>query len=272
MLNLPANLDLPHESLIKLEKALQICHPLIGGVKKAVVMGSGWATLLEKSIPAMISVPFSELGWGDTHVMGHQNAVFYSAGLQTLIFGGRFHLYTGKTTSEVILPIIVAYALGAREIILTNAAGCVNLDFTVGQVVLIADHLNCTRRKIRLNQWNCDPVYSAECRLKMSDLLKNSGLACSEGVYAGVLGPAYETPSEAVAYLNAGADMIGMSTVLEAETAAVLGFKVLGLSLITNRIPLDFTQISVLTHEEVIGVAFAHLEEIFSVLVRYLTD
>ncbi len=106
----------------------------------------------------------------------------------------------------------------------------------------------------------------------MRCLLINSGLTCSEGIYAGVLGPAYETPSEASAYQAFGADMIGMSTVLEAEAASALGMNVLGLSLITNRIPVNYSQINNLSHEEVIGVAFNHLEDVFSVIIRYLTE
>ncbi len=157
----------------------------------------------------------------------------------TLIFAGRVHLYEGHEIAEVTYPVRAAIGAGCNIVILTNAAGGINPDLEVGAPCLITDHINLTGRtplfgpnddSIGPRFLDLSEVYDTELRA----LAKSVDPALSEGVYAGLLGPTYETPAEVRMLRTIGADIVGMSTVNEAIAARYLQTRVLGISVVSN--------------------------------------
>ncbi len=170
---------------------------------------------------------------------GHR-AVAYAgawAGKRVVAFAGRVHLYQGCSPYEVTYLVRLAAACGARTIVLTNAAGAVDVSFARGDVMLIADQLNLTGATplgFASNASFVDMGNAYAARLRELARAAAPGSAPREGVYAGVRGPQFETPAEVEALRRLGAHAVGMSTVLETIAARSLGLEVLGLSLITN--------------------------------------
>lgn len=164
-------------------------------------------------------------------------------GAHVAIQQGRLHLYEGYTGKEVCYPLLVMHALGASRLIVTNACGSLNKDFTVGDLVIIKDHINLTGQNPLVGQ-NDDSLgirfpslhdaYTREYRKKIQKLCTHLHIQHHTGIYAGLLGPTLETPAECEMLHRLGADMVGMSTVTEVITAVYLNMKVLGISTITN--------------------------------------
>jgi purine-nucleoside phosphorylase len=220
----------------------------------AVVLGSGWAPAADAAAAALgaaaTEIPVAELGgFAPATVAGHRGTVRSltvplgppgAAPLRVLIFVGRVHLYEGHPVSVVVHGVRTAVAAGCRAVVLTNAAGGIREGYQVGQPVLIRDHLNLTSASPLAGPPPPAPyparftdltdLYSA--RLRGLARAADPGLA--EGVYAGLPGPHYETPAEIAMLRALGADLVGMSTVLEAIAARHLGAEVLALSLVTN--------------------------------------
>ncbi len=159
------------------------------------------------------------------------------------VMSGRFHLYEGYTAQQVTSGIRLFHELGVERVVLTNAAGGINLEFAEGALVLISDHINLqgTNPLVGPNDEQLGPrfpdmteAYSPELRELARETANELGVTLYEGVYAAVLGPSYETPAE-IRFLKAiGADLVGMSTVAETIAANHLGMKVLGISCVTN--------------------------------------
>ncbi len=209
----------------------------------AVVLGSGWAPAADALGEPGAVIPLADLGgFPPATVAGHAALVrsVRVGPLRVLVFLGRTHLYEGHPVATVVHGVRTAVAAGCRVIVLTNASGGINPGYQSGQSVLISDHLNLT---------GCSPLagdppppgygsrftdlsdlYSA--RLRAVARAADPGLA--QGVYAALPGPHYETPAEIRMLAAAGADMVGMSTALEAIAARHLGAEVLGISLVTN--------------------------------------
>jgi purine-nucleoside phosphorylase len=169
----------------------------------------------------------------------HEGALYAGEvqGVPSLLFAGRVHLYEGHKVAQVVQPVRLAASAGCDTIILTNAAGGIPPSFKVGTLALIRDHLNLTGTNPLLGHDDPDTrfldlteVYDGELRA----LARSLDGSLEEGVYAGLLGPVYETPAEILMLRTMGADLVGMSTVLEAIEARRLGLRVLGLSLVTN--------------------------------------
>ncbi|PSK96546.1 purine-nucleoside phosphorylase [Murinocardiopsis flavida] len=199
----------------------------------ALVMGSGWAPAAD-ALGDGVEFPVAELpGFMSPEVGGHKGVVRSVGGERSLlVFLGRTHLYEGHGTDAVVHNVRTAAAAGASAVILTNAAGSLRPDFAVGTPVLIADHLNMTA---------CSPLsgasfvdltdtYTASLRAKARDAAAD----LPEGVYAAMPGPHFETPAEIRMLRAMGADLVGMSTALEAIAAREAGVDVLGMSLVTN--------------------------------------
>lgn len=180
-----------------------------------------------------------------SRVISHKgDLVFARYGKLTLcIFQGRFHLYEGWSALDVAFPIYLARELGAKTLIVSNAAGALNPEFAVGGLMLIDDHLNFTGHN-PLTAWQDDSIgpmfpdmsqaYSQDCLALASDCANNAGIRIHRGVYAGVLGPSLETSAERRWLRSAGGDAVGMSTVMEVIAARQCGMQVLGCSAITN--------------------------------------
>ena len=213
----------------------------------AVVLGSGWAPAADAVAAALgaavTEVPVADLGgFAASTVPGHAGAVrsLVTDGLRLLVFLGRTHLYEGHPAATVVHGVRTAVAAGCRVVVLTNAAGGIRAGYRVGQPVLIRDHLNLTGRS-PLTGPPPPPGYpprftdlTAAYSPRLRALARAADPNLAEGVYAALPGPHYETPAEIAMLRTLGADLVGMSTVLEAIAARHLGAEVLAISLVTN--------------------------------------
>ena len=201
----------------------------------AVVMGSGWAPAADAFGTAAASVAIGDLpGFAAPTAVGHGGEVrsVRVGDRRVLLFLGRTHLYEGRGVEPVVHGVRTAAAAGVRTVILTNAAGGLAPEHRVGQAVVISDHLNLTARSPLVGAHFVDltDLYSSRLRRLASDL----DPALLEGVYAALPGPHYETPAEIRMLRTLGADLVGMSTALEAIAARAAGLEVFGLSMVTN--------------------------------------
>jgi purine-nucleoside phosphorylase len=201
----------------------------------AVVLGSGWAPAADR-----LGAPDHEFevtrlpGFPAPSVAGHSGRVrsVTVGGRRVLVFLGRTHLYEGRGVEPVVHGVRTACAAGCKVVVLTNAAGGLRAGYTIGQPVLIADHLNLTARSPLVGARFVDltDLYAARLR----ELARAAEPELAEGVYAALPGPHYETPAEIRMLRTLGADLVGMSTALEAIAARAEGAEVFGLSLVTN--------------------------------------
>ena len=209
----------------------------------AVVLGSGWAPAAKRLGVATTEIPMTELpGFPAPSVAGHRGVVrSVPVGRgHALVFVGRTHLYEGHGVAAVVHGVRAAVLSGCRAVILTNAAGSVDPTLEVGTPVLLSDHINLTGQNPLVGPeppegWgprfvDVSDVYSEQLRR----LAHEVDPTIREGVYAMFLGPSYETKAEVRMARIMGADLVGMSTALEAIAARQLGAEVLGLSLVTN--------------------------------------
>jgi purine-nucleoside phosphorylase len=209
----------------------------------AVVLGSGWAPAADALGTAVAEVPLADLGgFPEPTVGGHSPTVrsLSVGGVRALVFLGRVHLYEGHPVATVVHGVRTAVAAGCRVVVLTNAAGGIRAGYQVGQPVLIADHLNLTGRSPLAGPpppagygsrfTDLTDLYAARLRA----LARQADPGLAEGVYAAMPGPHYETPAEIRMLATVGADLVGMSTVLEAIAARHMGAEVLAISLVSN--------------------------------------
>ncbi|MBO0821999.1 MAG: purine-nucleoside phosphorylase [Nocardiopsaceae bacterium] len=243
----------------------------------AVVLGSGWRSAADALGPARQEVTLSDIpGWPVPTVPGHSPSVRYVAAgrRRALVFLGRVHLYEGHEPDTVVHSVRAAVAAGCRTVVLTNAAGGIRTDYRVGQPVLISDHINLTGHSPLAGPPPPDGypgrftdltgLYSARLRV----LAREADPALAEGVYAALPGPHYETPAEIRMLRAAGADLVGMSTALEAIAARHLGAEVLAISLVTN--PAAGLSTAPLDHGEVVAAAEASASRIGGLLAGLL--
>lgn len=229
----------------------------------AIVLGSGLGSLADRITDA-VRVPYKAIpGFHAPTVEGHKGELVAGtlAGAPVVAQSGRFHLYEGHDAATAALPLRALATLGVHTVILTNAAGGIRRGFGPGTLMLIADHLNLTGRnplqgpvlagEIRF------PDMSAPYDLDLRELARQGaselGIRLEEGVYAGLLGPTYETPAEIRWLERIGADAVGMSTVTEVIAARARGLRCLGISTITNA--AAGLSSSPLTHAEVMETA-----------------
>jgi purine-nucleoside phosphorylase len=209
----------------------------------AVVLGSGWAPAADALGAADAEVPLAALGgFPPPTVGGHSPAVrsLRAGHVRVLVFLGRVHLYEGHPVATVVHGVRTAVVAGCRVVVLTNAAGGIRAGYQVGQPVLIADHLNLTGRSPLAGPPPPDGYGSRFTDLtnlypqRLRALAADADPGLAEGVYAALPGPHYETPAEIRMLRTLGADLVGMSTVLEAIAARHLGAEVLAISLVSN--------------------------------------
>ncbi len=217
-----------------------------GELDCAIVLGSGFGAALRERIDGPTVAYKKIAGMPEPSVAGHAGEAHAGLlhGRRVVAFSGRFHLYEGRTTDEVVYPVLAAAHAGAKTIVLTNAAGGVNPDYRPGDLMLIADQLNLTGTSPLIGAdalpgqaarfVDMVDAYAPHLRELARHLAGEYAVALHDGVYAGLTGPAYETPAEARYLRTIGADAVGMSTVLETIAARALGCDVVGFSLITN--------------------------------------
>ncbi|MFC4560758.1 purine-nucleoside phosphorylase [Nocardiopsis mangrovi] len=201
----------------------------------ALVMGSGWAPAADELGDVDTEIRAADLpGFLPPAVDGHAGTVrgVRRGDRDLLVFVGRTHLYEGHGAVPVVHNVRTAIAAGASTIILTNAAGSLREDYGVGSPVLISDHINLTGRSPLVGPAFVDltDTYGAGLR----EIAREAAPDLREGIYAAMPGPHFETPAEIRMLRTLGADLVGMSTVLEAIAAREQGAGVLGLSLVTN--------------------------------------
>jgi purine-nucleoside phosphorylase len=208
------------------------------GIKQhdvAVVLGSGWAPAADRFGTPDAEIRIDRLtGFVEPSAAGHVGSVrsVRVGSKRVLIFLGRTHLYEGRGVQAVAHGVRVAAAAGCGTVVLTNAAGGLRDGMTVGQPVLVADHLNLTGRSplTGANFVDLTDLYSPRLRA----LARQIDPSLEEGVYAALPGPHYETPAEIRMLRTMGADLVGMSTAMEAIAARAAGLEVFGVSLVTN--------------------------------------
>ena len=210
----------------------------------AVILGSGLGGL-SQSIGDAVRIPFGDIpGFPEATVAGHEGAVIVGSlgGREIVALSGRFHLYEGHPAALAAFPVRVFHALGARDLFVSNAAGGISPKLAVGDLMMISDHLNlmgtnplvgeAEEGEIRFPDMT--DAYNPGLRWLLRTTAERLGITLREGVYAGLLGPSYETPSEVKMLKLLGADAVGMSTVPEVIVARALGMRVVGVSCITN--------------------------------------
>jgi purine-nucleoside phosphorylase len=206
-----------------------------------ITAGSGLEALADE-VESVDEVAFFEVGLPDTTVPGHSGRLIagHLGGVPVLVQRGRLHLYEGVAAADVTATVRAAAHAGASTFLVTNAAGGVAVDMEPGDLLLIRDHLNLTgttplmRPREEPLFLDMKDAYDPELRDLAHEAAAEAGERLLEGVYAGLVGPAYETPAEVQMLRTLGADAVGMSTVLEVITAREHGMRVLGCSLITN--------------------------------------
>lgn len=204
----------------------------------AIILGSGLGSLVREDEAKIIDyAEFGELP--RPSVAGHAGRfALGGAGGDRIIFAqGRAHLYEGRSAREVTAVVRLLAAAGVRRLIVTNAAGTTNPSFAPGSWMMITDHLNLTGTSPLVGEAkfiDMTTAYSAAWRADFRARAQRTGVTLHEGVYAGLLGPQYETPAEVRMLRSLGADAVGMSTVLEVIQARALGLEVAGFSCLTN--------------------------------------
>jgi purine-nucleoside phosphorylase len=215
------------------------------GVKIGVVLGSGLGAFAS-TLDCRTETPYAEIqGWPVSTAVGHAGKLVTGCigGTEIIVLAGRAHLYEGYAPQQAAFGIYELARRGVRSVVLTNAAGGINLSYKPGDLVLISDHINLlgVNPLTGPNDDSLGPrfpdmseAYSHAYREIARKAGAELGLALPEGVYAAVPGPSYETPAE-IRYLRAiGADLVGMSTAPETIVANYLGMKVLAISCVTN--------------------------------------
>lgn len=209
-----------------------------------IVLGSGMGFLAER-LGSAVRIGYADIpGFPLPTVQGHGGELVMGelCGKTVIAQSGRFHMYEGHSAQVNTLAVRVFAELGVKTLLLTNAAGGVRRNFSSGTLMLLSDHLNLTARNPLVGSVlpgeerfpDMSDPYDSELRTIAREVARERGVTLAEGVYAGLLGPTYETPSEIRMLERLGADAVGMSTVIEVIAARARGMRCLAISTITN--------------------------------------
>ena len=236
----------------------------IGDVDVAIVLGSGLSELLgERGV--FDRMAYADIGMPVAALAGHAGHALVGSwhGKRVLAFAGRVHGYQGFNARDIARNIAIAADAGAKTVLLTNAAGALNPGYKAGDLMVIADHINLTGMNPLVGSGLADPfvnmtdAYAPRLRTLAHEIDDD----LHEGVYAALLGPAYETAAEARYLRTIGADAAGMSTALETIAARARNLEVFGVSLITNVVAAPQT-----SHAEVTDIAKASAPRLAALL------
>jgi purine-nucleoside phosphorylase len=246
-----------------------------------IVLGSGIGGLAD-DLEDAVAIPFDALpGWPAATAPGHVGRLLLGrlAGRPVVMLQGRLHLYEGNDPGLVVQPVLLFHQLGARIVVLTNAAGGLDPTFGPGTLMVMRDHLNLTGRNPLMGP-NADGLgprfpdmtdaWSPRLRARLHAAAVAEGVVLTEGIYVGLTGPSYETPAEVLMYAGLGGHAIGMSTVLECIAARWVGLEVCGVSLVTNA-GAGYTG-APLSHEEVLEAGAEAGPRLARVIRRFVAD
>jgi purine-nucleoside phosphorylase len=246
-----------------------------------LVLGSGLGAFA-KSLEGAVAIPYAQIPhFPRSTAIGHEGelAIGSVQGVPVAVMNGRVHYYEGYTLQQVVFPVRVLGKLGVKILILTNAAGAVNVNFRPGELMLISDHVNfmggnpCmgpNEDSLGLRFFDMTEPYDPKLREIAEKACWKAGVQARHGVYVAFTGPSYETSAEIRASRAIGADAVGMSTVPETIAARHMGIRVLGISCITNmaagvlKKPLD--------HREVLEVGEKVKAGLIDVLTRVILE
>ena len=243
-----------------------------------LILGSGWGDVAE-IFTQIDALPYDRVpGLGSPSVTGHAGILRRCRlhGLESFVFQGRRHWYEGGGWTPVAIPVFLLSQLGARVLVLTNAAGSLAADLVPGSLVVIRDHINMMGSNPLIGRhdpaWgprfpDMTNAYDTRLRTLLAACARELNITLREGVYLATSGPSYETPAEIRAFEIVGADMVGMSTVPEAILARAAGMRVVALSCITN-FAAGISR-SPLSHDEVARVASEALPVMSRLLNRF---
>lgn len=244
-----------------------------------ITLGSGLGGLAEK-IDKVCEISYKDIeGFPVSTVSGHDGRFIFGtlSGKRVVVMSGRVHFYEGYRMEEVVTPVRIMGLLGAKIVLLTNAAGGINLDFKPGDLMMITDHISLFVQNPLLGQ-NADElgprfpdmstVYDRRLQEKIRHAAVATGVNLKEGVYVQLTGPSYETPAEIRMLRKMGADAAGMSTVVEAIAANHMGLSVAGISCITNMAAGISDQ--PLNHEEVKATADMVKEKFEKLVMEFI--
>lgn len=248
-----------------------------------IVLGSGLGKLADK-IENSIVIKYSDIpGFVRSTATGHKGNFIagYLGGKFVLAMQGRFHFYEGYPMEKVVLPIRVMVKLGIKVLFVSNAAGGVNFDFKVGDLMIIRDHINLLPNPLigpNLDEFgprfpDMTRPYDPGLIKKAKEIAASLDLELKEGVYLASTGPTYETPAEYKFYRSAGADAVGMSTIPEVIVARHSSIPVFGISVITNEAHDDYAEDYVNDGEDVVKAADAAADRmtmLFTKLIEIL--
>ena len=248
-----------------------------GGRRPSIglVLGSGLGALGDEFEEAT-RIPYADLPhWPPVGVVGHAGTLISGVleGVPAVALQGRAHLYEGHAPDRATFPVRVLAALGIRALFVSNAAGAIHRDFRPGDLMLISDHVNLMGRNPLIGPVvdgdqrfpDMSDAYDPDLRALVRETALSNGIPLREGVYAGLLGPSYETPAEIRMLERIGADAVGMSTVPEVIVARAIGVRCFGISCLTN-FAAGISSDS-LSHEEVMETT-ERVGETFRSLVR----
>ena len=244
----------------------------------ALILGSGLGQIAE-AIEMPIVIPYSEIKvsrWKTSTVPGHAGRLLCGMlrGVPVVVMQGRLHGYEGYTPQETTFPVRVFGAWGVKTLIVTNASGAVNWDYTNGDVALLCDHINLTGANPLTgpnnDEWgprfpDMTEAYSRDLMTLAEEAAALIGLTLRRSVYLGLAGPSFETPAEIRMARVLGADLVGMSTVHEVIAANHMGMKVCGISCVAN-LAAGMREVK-LTHQEVIDEMARTADKITSLIV-----
>lgn len=249
--------------------------------KTGLILGSGLGVLADH-IEEAVSIAYKDIPYfPQSTVEGHAGELLIGNlnGSPVILMKGRFHMYEGYGPELTAFPVRVMKELGVKTLLVTNAAGGVNTSYEPGDLMLISDHLNLTGTNPLIGQNDNElgprfpdmsQAYSRKLRELARSKAQQAGVSLQEGVYAGLLGPSYETPAEIRMLRTLGADAVGMSTVSEVIVARHAGLEVLGISCISNMASGILDQ--PLSHEEVIETTDRVREKFLNLVLAIIPE
>ncbi len=266
----------------KINAAAQFVSEKLGGRKPVagIVLGSGLGKLADK-IENPVIIPYSEIpGFPISTAVGHKgNFIGGTLGGKFIVaMQGRFHYYEGWPMESVTLPIRVMKVLGIQHLFVSNAAGGVNFDFKIGDLMIIRDHISLLPNPLigkNLDEFgprfpDMTRPYDLELIAMAEKIAVEMGLTLRKGVYLASTGPTYETPAEYKFYRTAGADAVGMSTIPEVIVARHSSIPVFGMSVITNEAHDDYADDYVNDGDDVVRAADAAADKMTALFTKMI--